>query len=117
MRNFSVKLKHDNGFINIKTTATSKMQAIDNVLQAEGCPVQAIVMVYDLEMQLENGHLTAKAIAAGKWDIYSGKATHVAIRRGENGLWQAKAENHLWQSFSHLNDARKFARRVSSKGL
>jgi hypothetical protein len=42
---YNLKVKHDNGTVNIKTTASSEEAAIGNVMKAENCPRGAILSV------------------------------------------------------------------------
>jgi hypothetical protein len=42
---YLVRVKHDNGIVNIKTTATSEEWARKVVMKAEGCPERAIISV------------------------------------------------------------------------
>lgn len=42
---YTLKVKHDNGTVNIKTTASSEEAAIGNIMKAENCPRSAIISV------------------------------------------------------------------------
>jgi hypothetical protein len=45
MREFTIKLRHDNGKVSITTWADSKEQAIKQVLDAEGAPESAVIAI------------------------------------------------------------------------
>lgn len=46
MRNFTLRLKHDNGYVSIRTVATDENPARRIVCAAERCPERAIRRVY-----------------------------------------------------------------------
>lgn len=49
MKTFKIKLKHDNGTINLKTVARNKENAIYKIVQAENCPINAIKQIKELK--------------------------------------------------------------------
>jgi hypothetical protein len=42
---YRITIKHDNGKVTLTVTASDIKTAIDKVLQAENCPLQAIIKV------------------------------------------------------------------------
>ena len=45
---YKIRLQHDEGYVNITTTATSPEQAVSQILRAEGAPQSAVVSCDDL---------------------------------------------------------------------
>lgn len=46
MRRFTLRLRHDHGYITIRTVASSEQAARDLVCRAEFCPARSIRRVY-----------------------------------------------------------------------
>lgn len=46
MKAYHLQLQHDNGIQNITTSATSYQNAIEKVMEAEGCPEHAILKIW-----------------------------------------------------------------------
>jgi len=42
---YTLKVKHDNGTVNLKTSASSEEEAIKTIMNVEGCPRRAILSV------------------------------------------------------------------------
>jgi len=43
LKHYTLKVKHDNGKVNLKTTASSEKEAKEKITKAEGCPESAII--------------------------------------------------------------------------
>lgn len=43
LKHYTLKVKHDNGKVNLKTTASSEKEAKEKIMKAEGCPESAII--------------------------------------------------------------------------
>ena len=48
MKQFKAKIQHDNGVFTLTVNATSKEQAINSIMLAEGCPQWAIKSIKEL---------------------------------------------------------------------
>lgn len=45
MKNYIITLQHDNGTIKIQTNGSNGLEAMHKVIQAEGCPVSAVINI------------------------------------------------------------------------
>jgi hypothetical protein len=63
---YLVRVKHDEGYLNIRIHATGEEAAKKMVMEIEGCPIGAITKVVNLQLYLENGKdFTAYAFSCG----------------------------------------------------
>jgi hypothetical protein len=55
LKHYTLKVKHDNGKVNLKTTASSEKEAKEKIMKAEGCPESAIISCKETGSVIKEG--------------------------------------------------------------